>query len=204
MCSRSPYVLGGEGCEGKVVASVEYLDQVNQKWQSVLDMPIELRHQICVSRGQYIYAFGGLGANDQPSVCSFEFNSMKNEWKKLNDMPQVCNFASGVVYKDSIFIVGGFRRCCLSFNPSQNQWTTLSRCTHEHADAPALLWRGKILVCGGRSRSPEDLDPDGEAGETSVIEAYDPGTDTWSVLQQELPEKLSLHFVFSIEVGQEP
>ncbi len=144
------YVLGGEGLDRKVIWSVECLNPENQKWQSMPDMPVALRHQVAVSCGQYIYVFGGLDTESHQKVGSYKFSPMKREWNKLEDMPEICDFGSGVVYKDTIFIVGGFGRCCLQFKPRKNQWTTLSRCTHEHADAPALLWRGKILVWGGQ------------------------------------------------------
>ncbi len=82
----------------------------------------------------------------------------------------------------------------MSFNPALNVWTTLSRCVHEHADAPALVWDDRIVVCGGRSGVPENED-----GSTSVIEEYESETDTWTVSQIKLPEKLDSHFVFASE-----
>ncbi len=66
-------------------------------------------------------------------------------------------------------------------------------------DGPALVWKDRILVCGGRSN--EARRHDGTAGGTSVIEEYDPETDTWTVSQIELAQRLTLHFVFSIETG---
>ena len=103
--------------------------------------------------------------------------------------------------KSKIYIVGGFQQSCLCYDPILSQWTTLSQCQHEHADAPALVWKGRILVCGGRSYKAKNADdePDG----TSVIEEYDPETDSWTVSTIELPENLRAHFVFSIESNDE-
>ncbi len=193
-----PYVLGGEGFGGKLISSVEHLNQENRIWQFLPDMPVALRHQVAVSCGQYIYVFGGVDTESRHKVGSYKFSSMQLEWNKLKDMPEICHFGSGVAYKDTIFIVGGFGRCCLQFKPMENQWSTLAQCAYEHADAPSLVWRGKILVCGGRSRRPDDLDAAGEAGWTSVMEEYDPSTDTWSISQHKLPAKLSSNAVFSI------
>ncbi len=114
-------------------------------------------------------------------------------------MREICLLGSAVVWKDRIYIVGGFQQSCMCYNPVLAQWSTLSQCRHEHADGPAMVWKDRILVCGGRSNKADRYD--GTPGGTSVIEQYDPETDTWTVSQIELPQKLSSHFVFNIETG---
>ncbi len=125
-------------------------------------------------------------------------------------MPQLCNFGSAVVLKDRVYIVGGFQQSCMCYDPALGQWNTLSRCKYEHAGGSALVWKDRILVCGGRSgdvdddeevdtgEEEEEWEEDGTAG-TSVIEEYDPESDTWVVSQVELRQRISAHFVFSTE-----
>ncbi len=192
-----PYVIAGNGGNGKEMSSVESLERFSGKWDSLPDLPKSLVHPMAVSHGQYIYVFGGGDTKWNPSQSVFVYGTNSRSWQTLADMPQVCKYGAVVVWQDRIYIVGGFERSCMCYNPVLAQWSTLSQCTDEHADGPALAWKDRILVCGGRSREAK-LD-DGTAGGTSVIEEYDPETDTWTVSQIELPQKLSLHFVFEIE-----
>ena len=116
-------------------------------------------------------------------------------WRKWSAMPMACTYGSAVVWKDMIYIVGGFTRSCMSFDPLLNMWTTLSQCSHQHADGAVLVWKDRILVCGGRSYAATR--DDGTAGGTSVIEEYDPEADNWKVSEIELPQRLGAHFMFA-------
>ncbi len=143
-----------------------------------------------------IYVFGGRQRDSKHSQSVFVYGTKSKSWQTLTDMPQICNFGCAVVWKDRIYIVGGLQRSCMCYNPVRAQWSTLSQCRHQHADAPALVWKDRILVCGGRSSKAKR--DNGTAGGTSVIEEYDPETDTWTVSQIELPQRLNAHFVFNI------
>ncbi len=57
----------------------------------------------------------------------------------------------------------------------------------------------RILVCVGRKR--EAIHANDEGCCTSVIEEYDPETDSWTVSDIELPQRLSSYTVFTIETG---
>ncbi len=87
---------------------------------------------------------------------------------------------------------------CMSFDPVLNVWTNFSLCGHQHSYAPAFVWKARILVCGGIGKYSK-LD-DGTT-HTSMVEEFDPETNTWAVSQLELPEKLSSHFIFGIWKG---
>ncbi len=189
-------IAGAEGAE-KETASVECLNKSSEKWDILSDLPEALVHPMAVSHGQYIYVFGGGHIKSKLSKSMFAFGINSKSWQTLASMPQICMCGSAVVWKDRIYVVGGFQQCCLCYDPLLAQWSTLSQCRHEHADGPALVWKDRILVCGGRSNKAKR--EDGNAGDTSVIEEYDPETDTWTVSQIELPQKLASHFVLSTE-----
>ncbi len=191
------YVIAGEGEDGKGMSSGEYLQNFSADWETLPDLPKALVHPMAVSHGQYIYVFGGINMKDKDSQSVFVYGTNSKSWQTLADMPQVCMLGSAVMWKDKIYIVGGFQQSCICYNPVLAQWRTLCQCRHEHADGSALVWRNKILICGGRSRKAKRTD--GASGGTTVIEEYDPETDTWTVSQIELPQKLSSHFVFSTE-----
>ncbi len=192
-----PYVIAGKGDNEKLLSSVECLARFSVTWEILPDMPNELRHIMVASYGDSIYVFGALDVKDNPTQSVFVFGTNSRSWQTLADMPQKCKFGSAVVWNNRIYIVGGFGQSCMCYDPVLAQWSTLSQCRHEHADAPALVWKDRILVCGGRSRKAKR--DNGDPGGTSVIEEYDPETDTWTVSQIELPQKLHLHFVLNIE-----
>ncbi len=193
-----PYVIAGEGCDGKELSSVECLDRLSGKWDSLPDLPKRLIHPMAVSHEQYS-VLGGADTRSNPSQSVFVYGMNSRSWQTLADMPQVCNYGSAVVWKDRIYIVGGFDQSCMCYNPVLAQWSTLSQCRHQHADGPALVFKDRILVCGGRSSKVKR--DNGTAGGTSVIEEYDPEADTWNESQIELPQKLWTHFVFNIGTG---
>ncbi len=191
-----PYVVGGVDGDKHALSSVECLSDISSKWDKMQDLPKAMYHAITVSCRDQLFVFGGKTDNDV-FVSSFVFRKNQGDWQALPDMPRKCRFGSGVAFKAKIYIMGGFQHACMCYDPTLSQWTTLSQCRHEHADAPALVRNGKILVCGGRSTKAKC--DNGKAGGTSVIEEYDPETSTWTVSEIELPQKLSSHFVFSIE-----
>ncbi len=194
-----PYVIAGEGGDENNISSVECLRQSSGKWEKRPDMPRALRHSMAVSYAECVYVFGGRDMRGADSQSVFVYRTKRKAWETLADMPQICTFGSAVVWKERFYIVGVFYQSCMCYDPVLAQWSTLSQCRHEHADAPALVRKDRILVCGGRSRRAKR--DDGRAGGTSVIEEYDPETDTWNLSLIELPKKLSAHAVFSTDTA---
>ena len=202
-----PYVIGGEGADEEELCIIERLEQKNRYWEFLPALPEAVIYPLAVCYGQQIYVFGGTDVKGRKdSMSGYVFSLKSNRWQKVQDMPGICRYGSAVVWKDIFYLVGGFEQSCMSFNPALNVWTTLSRCQHQHADGPALVWKDRILVCGGRQNVPsgtlvdtddgeEEWEEDGTAG-TSVIEEYDPETDTWAVSHIELPHRLDSHFIF--------
>ncbi len=193
------YVIAGEGSDENVISSIECLPRSDAKWKHLPDMPKALIHTMAVSYAECVYVFGGRDMRDKDSQSVFVYSTKRNAWQTLADLPHVCSFGSAVVWKDRIYIVGGFSQSCMRYDPILAQWSALSQCRHQHADAPALVSKDRILVCGGRSKNAKR--DNGDPGGTSVIEEYDPETDTWTVSEIELPQKLHAHAVFSTDTG---
>ncbi len=194
-----PYVIDGQGSDGKEISSVECLHRFSGKWDILPDLPKRLVHPMSVSHGHYIYVFGGTDIKWNHSHSVYVYGTNRNLWQTLADMPHICKLGSAVVWKDRIYIVGGFDQACMCYDPVLAQWSTLSQCRHEHADGPALVWKDRILVCGGRTSQVKR--DDGAASGTTVIEEYNPETDTWTVSQTELPLSLHAHCVFNTDAG---
>ena len=104
-------------------------------------------------------------------------------------MTEECKRSAAVSVNDSIYVVGGENRTCLKYDHTTDTWTQLSRPRQKHRNAPAVVWRGLILVAGG---GPEPL--------TSLIEQYDPLTDTWSDWKGELNVNLWCHGMFIVDL----
>ncbi len=161
------YVLGG--WNGKELQSVEYLDEQNGSWQVTCDMPSGLSAHTAVSYKHFIYVFGGI-----PAQPPFMLDTVSKKWSRKADMPSDCVLGSSVVYRDRIYVLGGQENCCMSYDPDQDQWKTHSEPAVNHDRASAVVWTDRILLCGG--------------DDTTVIEEYNPDTDTWSEWKHRLPK----------------
>ncbi len=102
-------------------------------------------------------------------------------------MPEFCCRGCCVIFMNKIYVLGGDQNCCMSYDPDQDQWKTHSKPTMTHAPASAVVWKDQILLCGGE--------------DTSVIEEYNPGTDTWSQWKHQLPKPAEMPFaLFAIHM----
>ncbi len=102
-------MIAGQGGYGREISSVECLERVSGKWDSLPDLPKRLIHPMAVSHGQYVYVFGGTDAKSNPSQSVFVYGTNRKSWHPLANMPQTCMLGSAVVWKDRIYIVGGFQ-----------------------------------------------------------------------------------------------
>ncbi len=161
------YVLGGWTMEEQ--SSVEYLDEETGSWHVTCDMPSALWLHTAVSYKYYIYVFGGSG-----SQTTFMLDTVTKKWSWKADMPKYCSCAASVVYRDRIYVLSGDEKCCMSYDPDQDQWKTHSKPAVKHVRPSAVVWKDRILLCGG--------------SDTSVIEEYNPDTDTWSEWKHQLPK----------------
>ena len=176
------YVLGGLSYGGftasntKVLLSMEYWNTNTRSWYVATDtcnLPEALFSHIAVNYKHNIYVFGGQNESLTNSVDTFVFDTVNKTWSKKAEMPQVCTEGSSVVYRDRIYVLGGKENCCMSYNPDQDQWKTHSRPRVNHTSGSAVVWGDRILLCGC----------------VTLIEKYNPVTDTWTNWKYSLPEK---------------
>ncbi len=143
------YVLGGWGLRSERLQSVEYLDEQTGSWHVACDMISRLSNHTAVSYKHFIYVFGGYRAHGE-SQETFLLNTLNLKWSKKSDMPVACIVGTSVLYRDRIYVLGGWYNCCMSYDPDQDQWKTRSlqtcsetrktiRCSVERPDL-ALWW----------------------------------------------------------------
>ncbi len=165
------YVLGG--WNDRRLASVEYLDEQNKSWQVTCDMPSVLNWHTAVTHKHFIYVFGGY-TFPGPSLATFMLDTVNKKWTRKAEMPDHCRYGCSVVNGNRIYVLGGYENCCMSYDPDQDQWQSRSEPAVSHETPSAVVWKDRILLCGGR--------------DTSVIEEYNPNTDTWSGWKHQLPK----------------
>ena len=184
------YVVGGQGVGWKVLDSVECFSLTRRQWSPVCEMPKAVYVPAVASYGTRIFVFGGRDAPRSDLSCTQVFDSVERQWTTVAETPDVCCLGAAVTLNDHIYVVGGLNRTCLKYDPAVDSWTRMNRPSLGHGYAPAVVWRGSVLVAGG------DLD---DQKASTVVEQFDPVTDTWSVCTTaDLNKALRQHFMFVV------
>ena len=189
------YIFGGYNHnirDQQRLSSVECLKETGGTWHvtGLSDMPESLSRHTSVSYQQTIYAFGGYRSQSSMSSANlkstFAYNTITHKWESKAEMPYYCLRGTSVVVGDKIYVLGGEGNVCMSYVPDQDKWNVLSSPRVNHRDSSAVVWNNRILLCGG--------------AETSVIEEYNPVTDTWAVWEHELPQAMECYAVFALRM----
>ena len=181
-------VVGGRNT--MLVQSMECIDDQNRSWNESCNMPFVLDGLTACSYKYLIYVFGGhasvFRSDTNMSKKTYAFDTTRDKWNKKADMPGACFRGTSVLHRDRIYVLGGRENCCMSYDPGQDQWKTHSTPGVKHIGTSAVVWKDRILLCGGEN--------------TSVIEEYNPDTDTWSEWKHQLPKAEADPGVFAIQM----
>ena len=182
------YVLGGalNSFGGKLLQSVEYFDDQTRAWHFTCDIPSPIRCHTAICYKYFIYVFGGFAIGSQNEMTTRVLDTVSQKWLQKANMPEFCTRGSSVVYQGRIYVLGGIHNCCMSYNPDQDEWETHSKPAVNHDRPSAVVWKDRILLCGGTG--------------TSVIEEYNPDTDTWSKWKCQLPQMADYPAVFAVQM----
>ena len=153
-------------------------------------MPKAVFAPAVVTYSNKIFVFVGRYAQNKDLCCTHVFDTTRGQWSTLSHMSQVCSIGAAITMNDCIYVVGGYDRTSLKYDPATDSWTRLSRPSHNHCNAPAVVWRGSMLVAGGGGPKPE----------SSVIEQYNPLTDTWSDWTTTLDVKMTGHCMLNVDL----
>ena len=185
------YVIGGKGVDKtNVLASIECFSVSRRQWSRMPDLQHAVRIPMAVTYGNKIFVLGGRDAANKDVRYTQVFDSTRCECTTQSDMTEGCSLGAAVTMNSAVYVVGGHNRCCLKYDPATNTWTKLSRPLKKHGIAPAVVWRGSILVSGGGGDKPE----------SSVIEQYDPLTDSWCDWKTTLDAKQNFHAMFHVDL----
>ncbi len=168
------YVGGGLNEVGGLDA-FEIYDIENDLWSSAKKLPQRRHHTAMASIGNFVYITGGyLTGFDQGLEDLRRYDIETNKWKRLANAPSVRVAHSMVSSLGRLYVVGGLSsdpHSVWSYNPTSDSWNkNLQRMPTAREHATAVTLGRKIYVIGGRW-SQVNL---------SIVEIYDPITNTWS------------------------
>jgi N-acetylneuraminic acid mutarotase len=137
-----------------------------------------------------------------PIDNAWEYDPATDSWKALAPMPIKRGAASAAVVGDRIYVIGGATTqpwakenflsqvtpqrglgTVQAYDPKTNTWKELTPMPTPRNHAAIGAVNGKIYVIGGRVGAAFI----GLASDTSLVEVYDPATDTWGVPGARMP-----------------
>lgn len=201
------YVLGGfkypdDGKPGwQPIDNAWEYDPANDSWTALAPMPSKRGSPVAAVADGKIYVIGG--ATTQPgsddiaidpgrphrAVGTNEvYDPESNTWETVSPMPTARNHAAVGVVDGKIYVIGGrlgsafITRASNTdlvevYDPATDQWGALqARMPTARSALAAGTYDGKIYVAGGEVQTP------GMLGAFRAFEAYDPASNSWSVL----------------------
>jgi N-acetylneuraminic acid mutarotase len=171
-------------------------------------MAVPAHHVALASYNNKIYAFGGFvyptsgSAAWVPIDNSWEYDPAADSWKALPPMPIKRGAASAAAVGDRIYVIGGATTqpwskenflspatpqrglgTVQAYDPKTNTWKELASMPTPRNHAAIGAVNGKIYMIGGRVGAAFI----GLASDTSLVEVYDPATDTWGTPGSRMP-----------------
>jgi N-acetylneuraminic acid mutarotase len=183
-------------------------DPAADKWTKKKPMALPAHHVALASYSNKVYAFGGFvyptsgGAAWVPIDNAWEYTPASDSWKALAPMPIKRGGAVATSVGDKIYVIGGATTqpwakenflspvtpqrglgTVQAYDPATNTWKELTPMPTPRNHAAIGAVNGKIYVIGGRVGAAFI----GLASDTSLVEVYDPATDTWGVPGARMP-----------------
>jgi N-acetylneuraminic acid mutarotase len=169
------YAIGGGA--GPFLTTVEVYDPATNTWSTGTDMPAGRGALAASVVNGKIYTFGGKGG----SGTVYEYDPETDTWTQKADMTtKRVSFSTSVV-DGKIYAIGGapswdtLTAKVDEYDPATDTWTEKAAMSAERTGLSASVVNGKIYAIGGWR--PGDQ-PDGI--QLSIVEEYDPATDTWT------------------------
>jgi N-acetylneuraminic acid mutarotase len=176
-------------------------DPAGDAWTQKEPMPHPVHHAAITALNGKMYLFGGFDAPSSgppgwnPVNAAWEYDPAKDDWRALAPMPTARGGGVAAVVGGKFYVIGGAGATADAttpairprqpqrsvgtveeYDPSTNAWRTRAPmptpCNHMGGEAV----NGKIYVIGGRLSGAFII---GLPGNTDLVQAYDPATDSW-------------------------
>jgi len=192
------YTLGGPNH-----GAFEVFDTKTKTWSVLPPLPQPVYFFGCVILNHTIYVMGGIDTLKNFSNTFQKFDLLQNKWDTLPSLSIPRINASAVVCNDKIFLVGGAegknyqnsRHSGLveAYDPLTQSWQKKSDLPTPRYGLATICINNKILAAGGSI-----VNAHYSAENTSIVELYNPLTDTWSRMA-DLPSPNFLFGLFEID-----
>ncbi|XP_076804879.1 kelch-like protein 21 [Clavelina lepadiformis] len=167
--------VGGcdENCDE--ATAVESYNPVCGQWRSLEPFTGNLRGGYATTGlGNDIYVTGGSdGVNVYNRV--WRYNSQVNEWSEVAPMLHAREYHGSVVLNSYIYVVGS--EGCEQYDFLSDRWSTIASLPHSVNNCSVTTCLGKIYSIGCKFDTEE-----------FIIQVYTPETDSWSILECDLPQ----------------
>jgi len=201
------YVMGGfvRPAKGPTawepIANAWEYDPKSDTWKALPPMPTKRGSTNAAAVGGKIYVIGGAGIHPGSKETSLHparphralgtnevYDPKTNTWESRQPMPTARNHAAVGVVNNKIYVIGGRIGAAFStrasntdiveeYDPATDQWGVVKMPMPTPRSAVAWgTYKGKIYVAGGEER----IKP--WQSTFRAVEAYDPRTNTWSIL----------------------
>ena len=187
------YIFGGGGPNFQSLNSSVCYDPTADKWSTITDMPTLRSGAMTTTFEDKIYVMGGGFRQENGTFVFLKtvdiYCPQSDSWTKGPDMIQPHDYPAVAVLGGHIYILGGHHPdatlggpktdpgfdFCERLNPTTNEWEAIAPLSTPRFALSAVVHGGKILAMGGVAFRPEGFN------NFTVIEAYDPLTNTWFI-----------------------
>jgi N-acetylneuraminic acid mutarotase len=194
------YTIGGSLSPTTSTLIVEVYDPATNSWTKKADLPQAICGLAACAVNDKIYVFGGAtSVFGAVSSSVYIYDPVSDAWTKKVDMPTARAYLSASVVNGKIYVIGGAPsvfspayKTVEEYDPATDTWIRkadmpTARCTHS-----AGVMDGKIYAIGGMVGGPTPWKG------LSVVEAYDPATDTWT-RKADMPTRRLCHSVSAVD-----
>lgn len=191
------------------------------KWVQIASLPHPTGHHCAVVCEEEIYVLGGhhspkqnMMINPEPCACVMVYSPPRNSWRATDvltqkrAMPGIAECAGKVYVFGGLdttfkqgFWAGEFKDMshCEVYDPKTARWRELApmplKC--HSARAVTIAATRKIYLMGG------ELDMQDDSYKFGVVQVYDTTTDTWDVLEREMPIAGGVAFAYDAPCSTE-
>ncbi|KAL3309813.1 Kelch-like protein 2 [Cichlidogyrus casuarinus] len=176
------YMIGGI----EDSSTCEYLETSNYwlRWRSCAEMFYKRNCTAAVAHEGRIYTFGG-SIKDRPTRLVESYNPTKDKWTRLPTMPMATSCGAAAVLNNLIYVTGGLNELSFPetsvklFDPTTWQWRvdiSVQSTSFEHYDAPLMAFNGSLYIAGSSFSRCQN----------TRVEKYDPATNTWRLLPNDM------------------
>jgi N-acetylneuraminic acid mutarotase len=175
-------------------------DPATDAWKALAPMPTKRGSPVAAAVGDKIYVIGGAVAGPKETAVHpqrphrsvgtvEEYDPASNTWRERSAMPTPRNHATAGVVGGKIYVIGGRVGAAFisagssnidvveQYDPATDSWgPSRAKMPSARSAMASGVYGGRIYVTGGEGQDSQRMYT------FRALEAYDPASNTWSVL----------------------